>query len=46
MDRDRKTWGESVMDDMKLLCLEPKWVNVQGNVEQLDMGQTSNPSLP
>ena len=32
-------------DDMKLLGLQPEWDNIQGYVDGLDMGQTSNPSL-
>ena len=40
----RKTWGECVKDDMKLLGLQAKWVVVSagicGGVSY--MGQTSN----
>ena len=42
--RSRKTWEQCVRDDMKLLGLHPEWA-VFRDVEGLDLGQTSNPSL-
>ena len=45
--RSRKTWGQCVRDDMKLLGLHSEWAIFRDMwiVEGLDLGQTSYPSL-
>ena len=42
--RGRKTWGECVNDDMKLLGLQPEWAVFRNVWRDFILGQMSNPS--